>query len=74
MDETLLHKLIGFGASFVQDGLLEEDKVEFKAIHEKLQLLNDNQIEQIADQAAEFLVQNRDYYKFFVSTSGLLKL
>jgi hypothetical protein len=74
MDETLLHKLIGLGASFVQDGLREEDKVEFKAIHKKLQLLNDNQIEQIADQAAEFLVQNRDYYKFFVSTSGLLKL
>lgn len=74
MDKTLLHKLIGFGGSFIQDGLREEDKVKFKAIHEKLQLLDDNQIEQIADEAAEFLVQNRDYYKFFVSTSGLLKL
>ena len=74
MDKTLLHKLIGFGGSFIQDGLREEDKVKFKAIHEKLQLLDDNQIEQIADEAAEFLVQNRDYYKFFLSTSGLLKL
>jgi len=69
MDETVLHKLVKFGASFTKDGIRigEKELSDFK-------LLDDNQLEQAATIGAELLIKDVDYSKFFVTMCGLFKL
>jgi hypothetical protein len=70
MDETISHKLVGFGAAFFQDALQDEDTANFEAIHKRLQVLDDNHLEQLTDEYVEFFIHNPSYYKglvFFLS-------
>jgi hypothetical protein len=73
-DERVLSTLIDVGTSFLQDGLNKKDIEDLKVSYQQLQSLDDNQLEELADYSAKALTENRDYYKFFVSMSGLLKL
>jgi hypothetical protein len=76
MDETVLHKLVKFGASFVKDGIKigEKELSDFKTIHEQLQPLDDNQLEQVAMKGAELFMKEIDYHKFLIVMCGLFKL
>jgi DNA-binding Lrp family transcriptional regulator len=74
IDERVLPTIIGFGSSFLQDGLNEKDIEDFKASYQQLKSLDDNQIEELADYSAKALTESRDYCKFFISMCGLLKL
>lgn len=75
IDQTVLPKIIKWGNAFTQDDLTEAENEpsNFIAFFEKLQLFDDNQLKQFAAKCAEFLIEDRDYYKFF-SMSGLFKL
>jgi hypothetical protein len=76
MDQTILPKIIRWGAAFTQDDLKqgENESSSFISFYEQLQLLDDNQLEQFAAVGAESLIGDRDYYKFFLSIAGLFKL
>jgi hypothetical protein len=76
MDETILHKLVKFGASFTKDGtkIGEKEHSDFKTIFEQLQLVDDSQLEQVAAKGAELLINETDYCKFFVTMCGLFEL
>jgi hypothetical protein len=76
MDETVLRKLVKFGASFTKDGtkIGEKELSDFKTFSEQLRLLDDKQLEQAATIGAELLIKDVDYYKFFVTMCGLFKL
>lgn len=73
IDETVLHKVMRIGALFMQDNLRGEDTSKFKLIHQALQLSDDNQIEQHADNIAKSLIEDRDYYAL-LSIAGFLKV
>jgi hypothetical protein len=73
MDEKVFHRLMGVGASFFQDNITEKDTTNFKVIFERLQMINDYQLEQLADSIAKSAVENRGYYALLFMT-GLLKL
>jgi hypothetical protein len=73
IDETALHKLMGIGASLMQDNIKQQGTTSFKLLHQALQLFDDNQLEQYADYIAKLLIEDRGYYAL-LSISGLLKL
>jgi hypothetical protein len=73
MDETAAHKMMGAEASLMQDTIRQEDTINFKLLHQRLQSFDDNQIEQYADNIAKLLIEDRGYYAL-LSIAGLLKL
>jgi hypothetical protein len=73
IDEAVLHKIMGIGASLMQDNIKQQDTTNFKLLHQRLQLFDDNQLEQHADNIAKSLIEDRGYYAL-LSISGLLKL
>lgn len=73
IDETALHKMMGIGASLMQDDIKEQDTANFKLIHQGLQLFDDNQLEQYADNLAKSLIEDRGYYALLY-IAGFLKL
>jgi hypothetical protein len=73
INETILHRAMGAGASLFQDNIKEEDTANFKHIHRRLQLLDDNKLEQYADNIAKSLIEVRGYYALLF-IAGLLKL
>jgi hypothetical protein len=70
MDEKIVHKVMGVGASFTQNDIAREDIVSFNILYQGLQLLDDNQIEQMADDISKSLIQDR---YAILSIGGLLK-
>jgi len=74
IDEKALHRLTGLGASLIQYNVKEEDTAKFKLLHSGLQLFEDNQLEQYADNIAKSAIEDRGYYNAFLFTIGLLKL
>jgi hypothetical protein len=72
MDEKILHKMMGIGATFMRDNIGEKDAASFKLLHQGLQFYDDNQLEEITDNIAESLIQDRGYY-VFLFLSSLLK-
>jgi hypothetical protein len=73
MDERVIHMLMGFGASFFQDNVTEGDTANFNVIFQKLQMIDDNQLEQLADSIAKSAIEDRGYYALLFM-AGLLKL
>ena len=73
IDETALHKMMGIGASLMQDDIKEQDTANFKLIHQGLQLFDDNQLEQYADNLAKSLIEDCGYYALLY-IAGFLKL
>ena len=73
IDEAVLHKLMGIEASLMQDNIKQQDTANFKLLHQRLQLFDDNQIEQYADNIAKSLIEDRGYYAL-LSIGGFLKL
>jgi len=59
MDERVIHRLMGVGASFFQDNITKIDTGNFKVIFQRLQMVDDNQLEQHADSIAKSAVENR---------------
>jgi hypothetical protein len=75
IDEKALHRLTGLGASLIQYNVKEEDTAKFsKLLHSGLQLFEDNQLEQFADNIAKSAIEDRGYYNAFLFAIGLLKL
>jgi hypothetical protein len=72
MDEKILHKMMGVGASFTQDNIGEKDAASFNLLHQGLQFFDGNQLEQMVDSIAKSLIQDRGYYAILL-LSGLLK-
>jgi hypothetical protein len=73
IDETAAQKMMGVGALLIQDNIRQEDTANFKLLHQRLQLFDDNQIEQYADNIAKLLIEDRGYYAL-LSIAGFLKL
>lgn len=73
IDETALHKMMGVGASLMQDNIRQEDTASFTLFYQGLQLVDDNQLEQYADRIAKSLIEDRGYYAL-LSIAGFLKL
>jgi len=73
IDETAVHKMMGVGASLMQDNIKEEDTANFKILHQGFQLVDDNQLEQYADNIAKSLIEDRGHYALLY-IAGLLKL
>jgi hypothetical protein len=73
MDEKIVHKMMGVGASFMKNDIAREDIVSFNILYQGLQLFDDNQIEQMADDISKSLIQDRGYYAILF-IGGLLKL
>jgi hypothetical protein len=73
IDETAIHKMMGVEASLIQGNLKEEDTADFTVLHKGFQLVDDNQLEQFADNIAKSLIEDRGYYAL-LSIAGLLKL
>jgi hypothetical protein len=73
VDETILHRAMGVGASFFEDNIKEEDIPNFKLIYQRLQLFDDNQLEQHADNITKSLIEDHGYYALLF-IAGLLKL
>jgi hypothetical protein len=73
MDETAGHKMVAVVASLVQGNVREEDTAKLKLLHQGFQLVDDNQLEQWADNIAKSLIEDRGYYEL-LSIAGFLKL
>jgi hypothetical protein len=73
MDETAGHKMVAVVASLVQGTVREEDTAKLKLLHQGFQLVDDNQLEQWADNIAKSLIEDRGYYEL-LSIAGFLKL
>jgi hypothetical protein len=73
MNETAVHKMMGVGASLIQGNVREKDTANFKIFHQGFQLIDDDQLEQWADNIAKSLIEDRGYYEL-LSISGFLKL
>jgi len=73
MDEKALHKMMGIEAFLMQDDIRQEDTANFKLLHQRFQLFDDNQIEQYADNIAKSSIEDRGYYAL-LSIAGFLKL
>jgi hypothetical protein len=74
IDEKALHRMTGLGASLIQYNVKEEDTAKFKLLHSGLQLFEDNQLEQFADNIAKSAIEDRGYYNAFLFAIGLLRL
>lgn len=74
MDETYFDKSVRFGAAFFQDTLQNEDNANFEAIHKSLEVLDDNQLEQLADGYIDLIMHDRRYYKGMIIFLSFLKL
>jgi hypothetical protein len=61
------------GASLVNSNITEKDTADFKVFFKRLQLIEDDQLEQIADTIAKLLIEDRGYYAL-LTIAGLLKL
>lgn len=72
-DETAIQKMMGVGASLTQGHIKEEDIANFTLLHKGFQLVDDNQLEQWADNIAKSLIEDRGYYAL-LSIVGLSKL
>jgi hypothetical protein len=73
MNEGALDKLIRIGASLINSNVTEKDTADFKVFFKRLQLIEDDQLEQYADNIAKSLIEDRGYYAL-LSIAGLLKL
>lgn len=49
--------MMGVGATFMGDNIVEEDAASFKLLYQGLQFFDDIQLEQIADSIANSLIQ-----------------
>ena len=72
MDKTVVHKMMSLGASLMQGSIREEDSANFNLLHQGFQLIDDNQLEQYADNIAKSLIEDRGYYAL-LSIVGLSK-
>jgi hypothetical protein len=70
MDETLLSKLISYGTFFFPD-LKGRNIPDFKNVHQRLRLLDDSRLEQLADYCTKILIKRNDYQNFFIAIFGL---
>jgi len=73
MDEQVRRKLMGIGASFFQSKVTENDSSKSSAIHQRLQTVDDDQLEQYANDMAKSLIEVRELYSLLF-LPGLLKL
>jgi hypothetical protein len=73
MDEKVVQTIIGFGASFFQYTIKDKDASDYKSVQDKLQSLDDNQLEQVADSLAKSAIEDKKYYALLFFT-GLSKL
>jgi hypothetical protein len=73
MDEQVAQRLMGIGASFFQSKVTENDSSKSSAIHQKLQTIDDDQLEQYANNVAKSVIEIRKYYALLF-VAGLLKL
>ena len=70
MDERVLHRLVGIGASFYQTSMTEKDITNLKIEFQILQSLDDNQIDEQADLIARYAIEDRGFYALLFA-SGL---
>jgi hypothetical protein len=73
MDENVALKLVGAGASFFQDKMNEQQQIEFNKMHQILQLIDDDKLEQYVDEITKSLIHERGYYAILFII-GLAKL
>ncbi|HEY9386610.1 MAG TPA: hypothetical protein VIP70_06195, partial [Nitrososphaeraceae archaeon] len=73
MDEQVAQKLMGIGASFFQSKVTENNSSKSSALHQMLQTMDDDQLEQYADNIAKSLIEVRGFYSLLF-LPGLLKL
>lgn len=72
-DEPVTQKLLGVGASFFGSKMTEKDANNFGIVQQKLRVVDDSQLEQIANTLAKSAIENKGYYTFLF-LAGLLKL
>ena len=72
MDKTVVHKMMSFRSISYARCIREEDSANFNLLHQGFQLIDDNQLEQYADNIAKSLIEDRGYYAL-LSIVGLLK-
>jgi hypothetical protein len=70
MDEQVTLKLMGIGASFFQE---KSDSPISSAIHQRVQTMDDDQLEKSAAIRAKSIIEDREYYALLF-LAGLLKL
>jgi hypothetical protein len=77
MDKTVIHRTAGLGASFLRYDIKEKDIADLKATFDILQMFDDNQLEQCADNMIKS-VKDLGYYAIVfalgVLGGGLLKI
>jgi len=71
MDETVLANLIGSSTTFFPNELSEEDIPDFKTVYQRLQLLDERELDELAHDSTKILLENIDYQKFIIFMFGL---
>ena len=77
MDKRVIHRTAGLGASFVQYNIKEKNIADFRATSDILQTMDDNQLEQYADNMIKSVIDLGYYAIVFALTvlgGGLLKI
>ena len=77
MDKRVIHRTAGLGASFVQYNIKEKNIADFRATPDILQTMDDNQLEQYADNMIKSVIDLGYYAIVFALTvlgGGLLKI
>jgi hypothetical protein len=72
MNEKALVGLMGVGASFFGNSMTESKRRGLKTLYNKLQNMDDNQLEKVADRAARLASEDKGYYAMLFM-AGLLK-
>jgi hypothetical protein len=73
MDEQVIQRLMGIGASFFQSKLTQNDSSKSSVIHQRLQTMDDDQLEQYAAIIAKSIIEDREYYALLF-LAGVLRL
>jgi hypothetical protein len=72
-DESGIHRMMKAGASFFQNTTTQQDSASFKTMFLQLQRIDDNQLEQIADDLAKSAIEDPGY-NALLFMGGLLKM
>jgi hypothetical protein len=73
MDEQVAQRLMSIGASFFQSKVTENNSSKSSALHQMLQTMDDDQLEQYAHNIAKSLIEVRGFYSLLF-LPGLLRL
>ena len=74
LDEVSLHKMMGIGKVMIMDNIKQIDKSELVNFQRFLRRIDDHQLEHIADNRAQLLINEPNYQVLLLFLAGLSKV